>query len=110
MNQNKKHQSPDRQLQGNRQGNENNDCITHQVADNRYQSADKCDCNNERRLRQANSEHKNRSQYRVDQRDGDLRAHDRGKAAVKTAEPRRDFIAGNGIKIVFHCMGAPVGV
>ena len=61
-------------------------------------------------MRQTHCEKENRRQHRIDERDRDLRSHDRREAAVEIAESRRDFIAANGVKIVLHPMRAPVRV
>src|SRR6266567_6833508 len=110
MNPDEKQQSPDRQFQGNRQRNENNDRITDEVADDGHQTAKKCDRNDERRIREANRDNENRGQYRIDQGNRDLCTHDCGEAAVEIAESCGYFIAANRVKIVLHCVGAPVRV
>src|SRR5437667_7334286 len=110
MNPDEKYQSPDSQLQRNRQSKKNNDRIADQVADDGHQTAEKCDRNNEWRVREANRDNENRGQYRIDQGNRDLCAHDCGEAAVEIAEPRRDFIAANGVKIVLHCVRASVRI
>ena len=80
------------------------------LPDDRHEPAKKCDCNEQRRVRHANRQEKDRSQRGIDERNGDLRAHDRRKASVKIAEPSRDLIAANGVKIILHPMRASVGI
>src|SRR5205807_5080157 len=103
-------QRGNRQFQGNGQTDEDNDGIAYEVADDRHKAAKKRDCNEQQRVRQTHREKENRGQYRIDERDRDLRSHDGGEAAVEIAESRRNFIAANGVKIVLHPMRAPVRV
>src|SRR6266568_5388181 len=110
MNRDEKYQSADSQLQRNRQSKKNNDRIADQVADDGHQPAEKCDRNDERRVRQANRDNENRGQYRIDQGNRDLCTHDCGEAAVEIAESCGYFIAANRVKIVLHRVRAPVRV
>ena len=110
MDQNQKQQRGNRQFQGRRQRDENNDGIADQIADDRDKAAKKRDGNEQRRMRHVHCEKENRRQHRIDERDRDLRAHDGGEAAVKIAESRRNFIAASGVKIILHPMRTPVRV
>src|SRR5216117_3620228 len=110
MDQNQKQQGGNRQFQRHRQSNEDDDGIAYEVADDRHKSAKKRDRNQQRRVRRTHREKENRGQYSIDQRDGDLRSHYGGEAAVEIAESPRDFIAANGVKIVFYAMRPPVRV
>src|SRR4029077_12312431 len=61
-------------------------------------------------MRQANRKKEDRCQYRVYERDHDLRAHNCGEAAIEIAESCRNFIAANGVEIVLHAMSAAARV
>src|SRR5437867_6136332 len=110
MDQNQKQQGGNRQFQRHRQSDEDDDGIAYEVADDRHKSAKKRDRNQQRRVRRTHREKENRGQYSIDQRDGDLRSHYGGEAAVEIAESPRDFIAANGVKIVFYAMRPPVRI
>src|SRR5262245_28513934 len=61
-------------------------------------------------MRYTDRDQKNRRQYRVDRRDHDLCAHDRGEAAIEIAESRGNFIAANGVEIVLYAVSAAVRI
>src|SRR4029077_12452212 len=76
----------------------------------RYKTAKKRNRNQQWRMRQADRKKENCCQYRVDQRDHDLRTHNRGEAPIEIAESCRNLIAANGVEIVLHAMSAAVRV
>src|SRR5437763_16762235 len=59
-------------------------------------------------MRQTNRKEKDRCQHRIDKRDHDLCAHNRGEAAIKIAESRRNLVAADGEAAVLHAMSAAV--
>src|SRR5438034_1879189 len=99
MDQNQKQQGGNRQFQRHRQSNEDDDGIAYEVADDRHKSAKKRDRNQQRRVRRTHREKENRGQYRIDQRDGDLRSHYGGEAAVEIEETPREFIVANDVSM-----------
>jgi hypothetical protein len=57
-----------------------------------------------------NGREEDRGQCGIDERNGDLRAHDGVEASIKIAEPPGDLIAADGVKIILHPMRAPMRV
>ncbi len=110
MDHDEKDERGNRHLQGDRQRDKDNDCVAQKVPDDGHEPAKKRGRNEQRRVRHVNHREEDRGQRGIDERNGDLRAHDGLKASIKIAEASRDLFAADGVKIILHPMSAPVRV